>query len=173
MSGSEAKYSLYGPKEGNWDTELGFGTSPFIIKARSLSYNSKDPPLSLISHDFTFTTKMAQVLCAGCNKRVSLNGLASHIRKTRNVRCRTVRSALQAPGSIPGVASSLASIPGAVSSFGPDNFLEFGANQGPRVETQIPMCTQEGKFAATRFKGTIIADHLYFFGDADSNTCPT
>ena len=84
-----------------------------------------------------------------------------------------MRSALQAPGSIPGVASSLASIPGAVLSFSPDNFLEFGANQGHWVETQIPMCTQEGKFTTTHFKGTIIADHLYIFGDADSNACPT
>ena len=62
---------------------------------------------------------MAQVLCAGCDKHISLNGLAAHLRKTQNVRCRTVRRALHAPGSIRGTASSLASIPGAPIFFQP------------------------------------------------------
>jgi hypothetical protein len=103
-------------------------------------------------HHSPYTTKMAQVLCPGCNKRVSLKGLAGHLRKTQNVRCRTVQHALQAPGSIPGTASSLASIPNASCSFSVENFLESGANQWRQNEADISMHTQEGKLAATRFR---------------------
>jgi hypothetical protein len=53
---------------------------------------------------------MAQVLCPGCDKPVTQKGLAAHLQKTQNVRCRTVRRALHAPGGIHGTASSLASI---------------------------------------------------------------
>lgn len=110
---------------------------------------------------------MAQVLCAGCNKQVTLNGLASHIRKTQNVRCRTARNVLPAPGSNPGATTSLASFSGAVSSFGPDQFLEFGASQWRHTESEFSMHTQEGKLTVTHFKGSIVADSLYVSGLPD------
>lgn len=96
---------------------------------------------------------MAQVLCPGCDKLVTQKGLAAHLQKTQNVRCRTVRRTLHAPGAIRSTASSLASIPGAPSFFSADYFLQLGANQWPWAETDFSMRTQEGKLTATCCRG--------------------
>jgi hypothetical protein len=96
---------------------------------------------------------MAQVLCPSCDKPVTQKGLAAHLQKTQNVRCRTVRRALHAPGGIYGTASSLALIPGATHRHlfsALRIFLEFGANQWPGLETEISMHTEEGKLTTIR-----------------------
>lgn len=60
-----------------------------------------------------------------------------------------MRHALHAPGSIHGTASSLASIPAAPFFFSPEESLELGADQWPRVETDFLMRSQDGNIAAT------------------------
>jgi len=96
---------------------------------------------------------MAQVLCPGCDKPVSVKGILRHIRTTQNERCLSTRRTLHAPGPVHSTASSLASIPAAPSFLSPDNFSEFGANQWPQVEGDFSMRTQEGKLTATRVSG--------------------
>lgn len=99
---------------------------------------------------------MAQVLCPGCNKRVSQKGLGGHLRKTQNVRCHAVHRALQVPGSILGTASLLVSILIASCSFGAEKFLESGTNQWHQAEVDFSVHIQEGKLAVTHFRSEFL-----------------
>ena len=94
----------------------------------------------------------AQVLCSGCNKLVTLNGLASHLWKTKDLHCCTMHKPVQAPGSICGAASSvLALIQSILSNQSPINFLVCSAaNQWPQDELELALRSQEGKLATTR-----------------------
>ena len=107
---------------------------------------------------------MAQVLCPGCNKAVSLNGLAGHIQKTTNLRCRTVHDALRAPAAFHATGSSLASIRDVSSFLNPDQFSEFGANHWPQAETDRSMHTQEGKLITIRVRSNVVTNNMYISG---------
>src|SRR5712672_2827333 len=137
------------------DMELGLGMSFFMIKAGGivLQFLLRPPSPQSAPLLFPFTTLMAQVLCPGCNKALSLNGLAGHLRKTRDVCCRTVRGTLQPPGPIHGAASSLVSIPEPSYFFSPDESLELGANQWRHCEMDFSRHTQEGNFTVTCISG--------------------
>lgn len=111
--------------------------------------------------------KMAQVLCPGCDKPFSQKGLGGHLRKTQNVRCRTVRGTLEPPGSFPATASSLASNPNILSFLSPDKFLDFRANQWPPAKMEFLPRTQEGKFTATRVSSLTSLLILYISGWAN------